>query len=87
MKAVDYERVAVACKVASVNCTEIPIGEAHGASWLYNQCMRAFEDADIFTLDVRINLVGYGKLTINRQGDLMLQAGYSGAKILKDDNK
>lgn len=75
MNNINIDGIYSACNIIANRCTEIPVGHFHGASWLYNQAMRAFDSDPAIagiTLEVNINLVGRGYATINRDGTYIL---------------
>lgn len=71
----DTSAIARACDLAALRCTELPLGHMHGSAWLFDRCMRVFDDpaAVGITFPVYINLVGEGEVTIQRDGKIIMR--------------
>ena len=67
--------LATTDRVCKRVASEVPLGEHHGSSWLFDRLMRMFEDRAVVsvTIPVYINLVGPGEVTIGRDGSLVIR--------------
>jgi hypothetical protein len=71
-----------ACDTLARRITSIG-GKAHGSAWIFDQCMRAFDNSALpaqaitFTVFINAPVMKYGQATIYRDGRLEMSAARS----------